>query len=521
MRTLVSAIALGAITFAGCNNDFSRGRGAAAVGDDLVLRAHFIGSEQLLKDKNAPKLVEVWKLKSSVTLRNDALNKFSRLPAAWMGRALPKGASDGANLFRPLLEDALANESLVEWHASSFTLAAKLPEARAKAWNTNLRQVAADWKLGTPAGGQEAWEIAKIGGPSLRFVRAGDWAAVTVGQGAAAAESNVLARVKQRKAGGAWLEGDANLAQWKGRAPFLENFSNLPAAHFSFSNRADFVRTLVQFDFPKPHQWKSEPWLIPTNFIWDPLADFTVVRGIGGVLDKLPSVHNLGLNPAPSQVCGWANRDLPFQFYYSVPSRDVVSQLKKVEPKLRAEIKRVAGTNVVGELMATTNSLFWRGLPTTPIIGAMKDGNDDFIFLQFAPLLRTKERPPKELFAQFAGQNDLVYYDWESGEFRFPHIRQFYQIGELVTRRPLAPTNASHIAWQLDIAPHMADSVTELRSTSPSQMKLVRKSSIGFTAFELATLSRWIESVNFPAFGVYSAQSGKNLPNRTPAKSAK
>ena len=86
MRTLVSAVAFAAIVFVGCNNDFSRNR-AAAGGDDLVLRAHFVGSEQLLRDKNAPKLVEVWNLKSSAALRNDALNKFSRLPAAWMGLA--------------------------------------------------------------------------------------------------------------------------------------------------------------------------------------------------------------------------------------------------------------------------------------------------------------------------------------------------------------------------------------------------------------------------------------------------
>src|SRR5436190_12816223 len=125
MRTLVSAVAFAAIVFVGCNNDFSRNR-APAGGDDLVLRAHFIGSEQLLRDKSVPKLVEVWNLKSSVALRNDALNKFSRLPAVWMGSALPKGASDNANLFRPILEDALVNESFVEWHASSFALLAKL-----------------------------------------------------------------------------------------------------------------------------------------------------------------------------------------------------------------------------------------------------------------------------------------------------------------------------------------------------------------------------------------------------------
>lgn len=512
MRTLVSAVALAALLFVGCNNDFSRGRGAAG-GEDLVLRAHFIGSAQLLKDKNAPKLAEVWNLKSSVSLRQDALNKFSRLPAAWMGGALPKGATDQANLFRPLLDDALANESFVEWHVSSFTLAAKLPEPRAKVWESNLRQVAGNWKLGTPAAfgaaGHNGWELAKIGAPTVRFVRSGDWTAVTVGQGAASVESNVLARVKQRKASGAWLEGDANLTQWKGRAPWLENFQNLPTAHFSLSNRADFVRTLVHFDFPKPHQWKAEPWLFPTNFLWDPLVDFTVARGISGVLDGMPLIHNLGLNPVPSQICGWGNRDMPFQFFYALPVRDPINQIKRSEKKLQAEIARVGGTNLTGGLMAGTNSLFWRGLPATPMVAPMKDGKNEFIFLQLVPLVRMKDRPPRELFSQLAGREDLVFYDWESTQHRFPNVRQLYQMGELMTRRSLSSTNATDIAWQLEVAPHLGDSVTEVRATGPAQMTLVRKSSIGFTAFELATLSRWIESANFPAFGVYTAQTAK------------
>jgi hypothetical protein len=519
MRTLVSAVAFSAIVFVGCNNDFSRNR-AAAGGDDLVLRAHFVGSEQLLRDKNAPKLVEVWNLKSSAVLRNDALNKFSRLPTAWMGSALPKGASDNANLFRPILEDALVNESFVEWHASSFALLAKLPEARAKAWDNSLQQVATTWKLGKSVKAGNGWEISAAGGVSLRLARSGEWTAITMGQGAAALESSALARATARKTSGAWLEGDANLVQWKGRLPLLENFSNLPAAHFSFSNRADFVRTLVQFDFPKPHQWKSEPWLFPTNFIWDPLVDFTVARGIGDVLGKVPFMHNLGLKPMPSQFCGWGNRDLPFQFYYSAPSRDVVRQLKQIEPRLRAEMKKAAGPTINGDLASTTNSLYWSGLPTTPLLASMKDGKDEFVFLQFAPLMRTKSRPPQELFAQISG-NDLVMYDWEASEYRFPNVRQLYTLGELLTRRRLAATNAAHIAWQLEVAPHLADSITELRATGPSQMKLARKSSVGFTAFELATLSRWIESVNFPAFDAFPSAPGSIAPNRPAGKSPK
>lgn len=524
MKTLVSMAALAAIALVGCNNDFSRPARGPAGENDLVLRAHFIGSERLLKDREAAKLAEVWKLKASADLRNEALNKFSRLPAAWMGNALPKGAGNQVNLFRPLLEDALANESFVEWHASSFTLAAKVSDVRAKAWDVNLRTVALDWKLGNPAtfsaDGNSGWEIAKIGAPALRFVRSGGWVAVTVGQGASKAEAAALAKLKALKPTGAWLEGDMNLSQWKQRLPLLEHYENLPVAHFSLSNRADAVRTLVQFNFPKAHQWKVEPWQVPTNFIWDPLVSFTVARGIQDALEEWPLFRNLGVDPIPNQVCAWGGANLPYQFHTAFATRNSASQLRRAQQKAPSELQRVFGTNLVGKLITVSNSqsFMWSGLPALPSVSSMQDGKNDFLFIQLAPLPRGPQRPPKELFAQFENRDDLVLYDWEHTQQRFPNIRQLFQLGEIATRRTLASTNAADVAWQLAIAPHLSDAITELRATSPTQMTLVRNSTIGFTSFELTVMSRWIQSADFPAFGIYPPQPARRIPNKPAAK---
>jgi hypothetical protein len=277
----------------------------------------------------------------------------------------------------------------------------------------------------------------------------------------------------------------------------------------------------VQFDFPKPHGWKSEPWQIPTNFIRDPLLDFTVARGIGGVLEGLPLFRDLGLKPAPNQITGWGNHNLPYQFNFAFATRDATNQLKRAQPKVTAELKRLLGTNLLGDLVVGTNvpTMVWSGLPAFPSVSPMKDGENEFLFAQLSPLPRLKERPPRELFAEFVGQDNLVLYDWEATQHRFPHVRQLYQLGEIATKRTLAPTNALDIAWQLAIAPHLADSVTELRAISPTQMALVRKSTLGFTAFELATLSRWTQSANFPAFGVYTPQPARRLPQKGGAKS--
>ena len=526
MKTLVCGFALAAFALVGCHNDFTQAnRARPAGGDDLILRAHFIGSEQLLKDKEAGKLKEVWNLKASADLRNQALTRFSHLPFLWLSNSLPKNSLDQSLLLRPILEEAITHESLVEWRASAFALAARLPAARAQAWDANLRQAISIWKLGTPATlkaeGASGWELSRPGAPMVRFTHAGDWTAVIVGQGVSSIESNLLAQVKQfAKPSGAWLEGDANLAEFKQRVPWLQDFSNLPVAHFSLSNRADFVRTLVRLDFPKAHQWKSEPWLIPTNVIWDPLTDFTVARGVSRALNEMLLIRNSGWSPVPSQFCGWGNRNLPFQLFYAFPSRDVNAQLRRVEPKLRLEINRLCGTNLVGGLGWSSNKteLIWHGLPlATPGVVPIKDGAQEFAVVQFFPMIKSKERPPQELFAQFAGRDDLVAYDWESTEFRLPHWRQIYQLAEIASRRTLTPTNTASQRWQQDVATHLGDTVTELRASSPTQMTLVRKSAIGLTAFELVTLSRWIESTSFPAFGIFPPQPP---PPRPPAGNA-
>ena len=514
MKLFVSLLAVVAFVLAGCNNDLTKPGASRLFGsNDLILHAHFVGSENLFKSPDAAKLHEVWNLKSSGDLRNLALDRFSRLPYFWLSNALPKGVPDQSALFRPVFEDVLARESYINWRATPvFSLAVRLPEARSQAWDKNLRQVLSGWKLGNPTAlntpGTSGWELSKAGAFSIRFSRAGEWTRLTVGQDAANAEANVVLGLKSPRPSGAWLEGDMNLAHFKGRIPWLEYYDNLPTAHFSLSNRADFVRTLVQLDFPKPHNWKSEPWQIPTNMMSDRIMDFTAVRGVAGVLDALPLMHNTGWNPMPSQVCGWGNRDLPFQFFYATPAQKVTNRLVAIAPRLRSEVHRTLGSNVQGSIdwNAARQELVWSGLPLAgPSLFQGLDGNTEFLTLGLFPLMKSRRPPPAELFEQLKGRNDLVFYDWESTAFRIPSWWQFYQIAELGTHRRLSPTNLVNQRWQIEVASFMGDSATELRATSPSQMTLARKSTLGLTSFELVTLSRWLDSADFPAFGLYPA----------------
>jgi hypothetical protein len=67
-----------------------------------------------------------------------------------------------------------------------------------------------------------------------------------------------------------------------------------------------------------------------------------------------------------------------------------------------------------------------------------------------------------------------------------------------VSGRGLASTNSASRNWISAIGPHLHDSVTEITQTGPQELTFVRKSSIGFTGFELTTLSVWLDSPGFP-----------------------
>ena len=524
---MLAAVALVVLT--ACNVKVASSSRRNADTDPLILRAHFIGTEQLFAAPESAKLKEIWNIKSTAALREEALTHFALLPSFWLGENLGQGAAPQTNLFRPLLDDILKRESYVEWTAKpDFLLAIHLNDARAKVWETNLRQALVNWKFGEPVAAKfdsaSGFELKRAGVPGVfRFVRAGDWVVVSAGSGNSPRETELLASVKAlgrpAKATGAWLDGDANLARFDGWLPILANFENLPTAHFSVSNRADFVRTYATLDFPKPHGWKSEPWLIPSNQIHDPLISFLAVRGVAPIIDSFKQIRELGYKPTPNQIIGWGYSALPFQFNYAAPSRDVINQLKNIAPKM-PELLLGSGKQLTGEIGWDTNGneIVWRGFPmAVPHLGSLRDSGREFLAFGCFPLLRSTNKAPPELYRALEGRNELVAFDFEMTQFRVPHWRQFYQLAEIGSKRMLTSTNAPFQRWLFEATPMLGEAVTELRATSPKQMTLVRKSSLGLTAGEIVTLGRWLESTNFPAFGVFSPQPPKRVPQRNSA----
>ncbi len=136
----------------------------------------------------------------------------------------------------------------------------------------------------------------------------------------------------------------------------------------------------------------------------------------------------------------------------------------------------------------------------------MRDSGNEFLAADSYLTIRSTNAAPPELYQALRGREDLVMFDWEITEPRVPHWRQFYHLADIATGRAITSTNSPFPKWVLETAPRLTEAVTEVRATSPTQMTLVRKSSLGVNAFELLTLGRWVESTNFPAFGVFPTQ---------------
>jgi hypothetical protein len=155
-----------------------------------------------------------------------------------------------------------------------------------------------------------------------------------------------------------------------------------------------------------------------------------------------------------------------------------------------------------------------------PQLGALRDSGHEFLMLAGFPPMRPTNSAPPGLYQAFTGRNDLVAFDFEMTGSRLPHWRQYYQLTELTSRRPLTSTNTPALRWLVDLQqwlethPQSAEAVSELRSTSPNQMVFIRKSVTGLIAGEMVTLGRWIESTNFPAFGTFPPLPVQRQPLR-------
>ena len=481
-----------------------------------IVRWHFAGRAALAQGTNATRLKAIEALAVTAGLRAQIATNLARAPRKFWDKELAAGTPDGAALLRPLFEDLLVAESFGEVRGplgrTETALAIELTDAHAAVWSTNLWQLATAWKLGQPrpdaAGG---WEVSRAAEPKLfHFTRAGKWVVLGLASDKAKSAASWL---EQIKSAGRPTPAEDELFALQLDSPVFGNWFPLfkelavPPFEAAFRGRGENVRLEAKLKYPQPLGWKYEPWRIPTNMIGEPLSSFTVARGIAPLAGRLVDFAALKTGPAPNQVCFWGSTNDPCRVYFTYPVDSAHAVMQQTAISFPGYIEKALGQHMGDFFYASNRNMFiWGSLPfIQPYLQGVTNGGTSFLHGGLFPLPPKQTPVPPDLFAQLGQRTNLLYYDWEFTPFRVIHGNQLYQILNIASRRMLQPQTTPCKTWVSNMVQELAkdpsnpsQSVTEITQTAPNELTLTRKSHLGLTGFEIATLSAWLDSPGFP-----------------------
>ncbi len=495
---------------AGC---FENSNSTLGNAETILYRHHVLGTASLAHNTNTVKLATLLSQPASRELGEQLAQKLSAAPVQLWRRFLPAGTSPQQALFRPLLDDLFSAESYAEirgpLHRGESVFAIELPDQRASLWRTNLSSILTAWKLGKPgslsSGETNGWELKRTEAPSLiRFIRSGKWVLIGLGQERLTLLSALLDQISKtgRPVAGKPnvpldLEADLpRLGEWlPGVMPL-----KLPPIHLTITGRGDYLRTEARLVFSRPLPMVPEPWRVPTNLVGDPLISFTVARGIAPLLSQVKDISTLGLKPLPNQFCSWGPDTVHVDTFVTFPISNPSNTLFQIGPQMPDFFTRLLSQSIGGfTLVSNRYEIIWTGWPVlVPRLIAVRDRGADYLMGGLLPIRLATNRPPPELFSQFMGRTNVVYYDWEITQARLKHAKQLQQLWDIANHRRPTPTNAPAQKWLAAISPFLDNTITEATLTSPTELTFVRRSDIGLTGIELIALARWFASPGFP-----------------------
>lgn len=472
----------------------------AAVGNDpVVARYHFAGTSQLTA-KNYENTRKLLNQPSSVEYRDLVLNRLSgKVAVSVLGK-------NSAASVRPLFDDLLAYEStgvfgVPSRDPESFVIAVHLPNDRAAAWKQIL-------------------------GKSVSLHQEGDWLIVSRGATLKAADDNFTAEIRKNHRPAPVLQDtilEANV-DW----PRLNNLPALVSLRFKpavlqikVSPKGDHLRTEVHAHYPQPIEWKSKQWLLPTETIRDPLVSFSAGQNAAAFMKPSQLAERIGENPFTNQFFLWANLNVPFETSALFPMRNAARHVQSLGRELPARFNSELEKRYEGQLkyIEKTNQLVWQGLPIiVPYVKSIREKAGEFLLAGTFVLAPGGPPAPADLWSQFKGRNDLVYYDWEiSG----PRLAQWRMLTPLLPMFPMVRTN--DLAWTHKSAVHTPAAVvdhwlsglipaltpskqnpsngnvaTQVTRNSASDYTVVRSSQLGFTAVEMMMLSHVLADTQPP-----------------------
>ena len=513
--TIISLVA-GLISGVGCRKKDATQATSEPAASEILARCHFVGSAQLAGNTNATKLKEIQGLAETQRFIEQTLQKLAHAPRTLFGdKITPEQDERGATLLRPLLDDLLGHESFLQARGAAdrtaeWTLLVQLPADRMSLWRSNLTELTGLWKLGSAdtntLEGYPVREVKRADAPgAIRWVEAGQWLVLGVGQNGLPAADEAVKRVKSSgrpvpAASGYWLETELNLPRLI-KALDLSPAIKWPDATLSVTGTGENLRSTMRLLFPEPVTGPLTSWRVPTNIINDPLISFTAMRGIGPWIENSKTLQKLCLTHVPNELYFWAQSQVAFQSFFAFPTKDPQSTLERIASRAPTLLDTVWPqrnlTNI--DWLPTNHVALWKRLPyITPFAQPALSGNTELIFGGLFPKAPFTNPPPAELLSQLQNRNDLVYYDWEITQARLSQWRVLAQLFAVIADKPQLTTNSAGLPWLMTVEPHLGNAVTEVVAKSPREWALTRKSHIGFTGVELVALTRWLESTNFP-----------------------
>jgi hypothetical protein len=247
------------------------------------------------------------------------------------------------------------------------------------------------------------------------------------------------------------------------------------------------------------------------------LSSFTALRDPGAYLKPDQTLSRLSSDPLNNQSFCWASREMALLNYAAWPVADATNTLRKLGAEapsiLNPTLKALDHTELRWE--PKDDRLMWLRLQlTAPFLEAAHSQNGDFLLAKLFPLEPKQVPVSGQLWSQFEQRDDMVYYDWEITGVRLTQWRLLTELlpvfptptPEDNARRQKAARNAGPSAmpkqpysplaitesWLVELSPALANTVTEVTRTSPTQLTVVRNSQFLFTGMELVLLSHWL-----------------------------
>ncbi len=432
----------------------------------------------------------------------------------------PTVLTGAAGLLRSLLDDLFQQESYVEVRQATnqpgeLVWAVRLNADRARLWQTNLaaliETLAGSRAVATPTR-SNGWQfrLTSQQPPVTRFVeltRAGEWTMISMGPEHNALATDLLNLIQTNGAPFArqpkefWLYADLDLRRVADALSLPWNLpADLPRMTVGINGDGQATRTRAQLDFPKPLTADLGKWTVPTNLIHDPLVSFTAIRGIGPWLDSLKLWQDFKVGSAPNQVYFWAENGLPFLSFFAAPLPDASNRVAQVSARLVQQANPWLATNSQGRIERATNynGVVWQDLPLmAPWLQSMLAGAGDLVCGGLVKDVSTNY-PPPELFLQFTAPTNLVAYDWELTGTRVEQWLYFGQFFRLFLHKAQLPPKCAAIPWLESLEFKLGNCVTAVSKTGPTQLSLIRRSTVGLNSVEIQLLADWLESPQFP-----------------------